>query len=302
MVFISGLINIETTLQIDGFPLHYNPVNYPFNRIHSTVSGVGMNLALALQTLGEEVVFLSLIGKDPQGKRVKDEFTIKGLTTTLLMEQLSDTPLSVILFDQEGRRQIHVDLKDIQEQKADPSVYLPILKRSTLAMLCNINFSRPLLSQAREQGIPIATDVHVLSDIHDPYNQDFLRLADIVFLSNENIRGQEQDFARALMGTYNMSVLVIGMGRDGALLMEQSRSDLIHMPSLYTRPVVNTVGAGDALFSSFNYFYARNRDAEDSLRKAMAFASWKIGSRGAAEGFPSLEKMESILEQCRELK
>ncbi|MEJ5187785.1 MAG: hypothetical protein WHT84_01085 [Breznakiellaceae bacterium] len=36
-VLVSGLVNIETTLQIDAFPLEYEPVRYPFWGIQSTV-------------------------------------------------------------------------------------------------------------------------------------------------------------------------------------------------------------------------------------------------------------------------
>lgn len=29
-VFVSGLVNIESTLKIEGFPLPYYPIDYPF--------------------------------------------------------------------------------------------------------------------------------------------------------------------------------------------------------------------------------------------------------------------------------
>ena len=54
-ILVSGLINIETTLKIDQFPLNYFPVTYPFHGIQSTVSGVGFNLAKALIILGNQV-------------------------------------------------------------------------------------------------------------------------------------------------------------------------------------------------------------------------------------------------------
>ena len=65
---VAGLINIETTLQIEGFPLQYNPVNFPFFGVNSSVSGVGYNLAKALTVLGNEIQFLSIVGDDPAGR------------------------------------------------------------------------------------------------------------------------------------------------------------------------------------------------------------------------------------------
>ena len=35
-ILVSGLINIETTLRVDSFPLTYEPVRYPFFGINST--------------------------------------------------------------------------------------------------------------------------------------------------------------------------------------------------------------------------------------------------------------------------
>ena len=52
-----------------------------------------------------------------------------------------------------------------------------------------------------------------------------------------------------------------------------------------TRPVVNTIGAGDALFSAFLHGYARSRDPYHALKMAIVFASYKIGAASAAEGF-----------------
>lgn len=60
-----------------------------------------------------------------------------------------------------------------------------------MALLCNINFSRPLLAEARRHGIPIACDVHVLWDVHDDYNRDFMRQADILFCSDEGLNGRQ---------------------------------------------------------------------------------------------------------------
>jgi ribokinase len=42
-ILVSGLINIETTLKVDSFPIEYSPVRYPFFGVNSAVSGVGYN-------------------------------------------------------------------------------------------------------------------------------------------------------------------------------------------------------------------------------------------------------------------
>jgi sugar/nucleoside kinase (ribokinase family) len=63
-ILVAGLINVETTVQIAGFPIEYNPQNFPFFGLHTAVSGVGFNVAAACRALGHQVLLLSLIGSD----------------------------------------------------------------------------------------------------------------------------------------------------------------------------------------------------------------------------------------------
>ena len=69
-ILVSGLINIETTVLVEGFPIEYSPVRYPFFGVNTDVSGVGYNVAKALTVLGSSVSFVSLTGKDLLGKMV----------------------------------------------------------------------------------------------------------------------------------------------------------------------------------------------------------------------------------------
>ena len=88
-----------------------------------------------------------------------------------------------MLYDPDGRRQIYCDLKDIQEQSLPPASVG--LDNCAIAAICNINFNRALIKAAKAKGAVTATDVHVLSDIEDDYNRDFMENADILFLSDE---------------------------------------------------------------------------------------------------------------------
>lgn len=293
-LFISGLTNIETTLAIAGFPLSYAPVHYPFHGIHSSVSGVAVNLALALQALGHDIALHSLIGPDLAGAQVKQSLQQSGLALDGLHPGLSATPQSVILYDPDGKRQIHVDLKECQE-RALPDSALASLRHSDMALLCNINFSRPLLAEARRHGIPIACDVHVLWDVHDDYNRDFMRQADILFCSDEGLNGRQPgDLLRELADYYGNALLVMGCGQHGALLYDATRRQYHHAPARAPRGVRNTIGAGDALFSAFIDGWLRHRDARRALDDAVWFAGWKVGAVGAAEGFPERAQWQQL--------
>jgi len=284
-ILVSGLINIETTLRVDAFPIGYTQVRYPFFGVNSMVSGVGYNVAKALTVLGDSVRFLSLVGRDMAGRLVAEALRQDGLSGDHIVAGLERAPQSVILYDASGRRQINVDLKDIQEQTYPGELFEQALAGCDAAALCNINFSRPMLARVRQAGCLIATDVHAISDLDDAYNADFMRAAAVVFLSDERLPGAPEPWVKQLLVRYGSEVVVVGLGAQGALLAVKRDNFLERFPAVATRPVVNTIGAGDALFSCFLHTYAKTRDPYASLHKALAFASYKIGAVGAADGF-----------------
>lgn len=295
-ILVCGLVNMETTASVDSFPIEYRPVDYRFFGVTSNPAGVGFNISLAFKTLGDEVSLCSFTGDDCAGALVRKSLGDNGISSDFILNKNKSTAQSVILYDKEGRRNIICDLADNQELSYDEEVFAKALEDTDIACMCNINYSAKLLDVVKEKGVTIATDVHCLSDIYDEYNARFMRKADILFLSNENFIGKEQEFVTALTSVYSPSVVVVGMGSKGALLFEREDNTFTLVPSVYTRKVVNTVGAGDSLFASFVHFYVKTRNVLDALQKAVYFASYKIGVNGAGKGFLSEAELLSLME------
>ncbi len=282
-IFVCGLVNLETDCAVDGFPISYSPVDYNFYGIRSVASGVGLNVSLALSTLSDEVTLMSYAANDAAGAVIRE--AVRSIARPVLLP-CAQTPQSCVLFDHSGARRVYTDLKDMQERALLEEDFRPYADADAY-VICNINFARPLLTPACATGRPVFTDVHCLSDVHDPYNADFMRAADVLFMSNEHIRGTEEYFVRAISATYPPSVIVVGMGADGALLYERKDDRFTHIPAMHLSRVVNTVGAGDALFSAFTHFFLKGEPPARALTLATAFASVKIGCSGASNGFLS---------------
>lgn len=295
-IFISGLLNIETTVKVKKFPIDYFPIDYPFFGVNSAVSGVGYNLTRAFKTLGDDVKLCSFIGDDNEAEIILNTLKKNDIPTDGIIKTLKNTPTSVVLYDESGKRQIYCDLKDIQEQNLyfDKGIKTTVDK-CDIAVLCNINFNRELIKNAKNLDTLIATDVHVLSDIDDEYNKDFMENSDILFLSDENLPFAHEEFIKRLEDRYHNRIIVIGMGAKGAMLLERDSGKIHKLEAYKNDNVVNTVGAGDALFSSFLHFYAKGESALNSLKKAQIFASIKIGYNGASKGFSTEEEIEKAI-------
>lgn len=291
-ILVSGLVNTETTTRVQKFPIDYYPIDYPFFGVRTAVSGVAYNIALAMTTLGDEVKLLSMTGRDFSAAYIKGELESKGIGADHVLPKLEETPNSVVLYDETGRRQIYCDLKDIQQTAYDFSSEM--LVDADIVVACNINFNRPLLQLAKAMGKTIATDVHVLGDVHDDYNRDFMAAADILFLSDEAAGDDPYGLITALEETYHIPIIVMGRGSKGALMYLREENRFCEMPAACIGDVVNTVGAGDALFSAFLHFYAKGLHPVDSLMRAQIFAAAKIRVSGAAQGFVTEQEVEQF--------
>lgn len=282
-IAVAGLYTLETNLRIEGFPLPYYPVTYPFHGITQAHAGVGLNVGVALTGLGHDVRLATLIGQDEPGDNLLAALPRFGLGGGHVARIASATSQSVILVAPDGNRQIHCDLKDLQENHYPQEKIDGLLTDAALAVVCNINFARPLIAAARERGIPIATDVHALSDFDDAYNRDFMVAAEILFLSHERLPCEPQEAITALRARFDPRILVVGLGANGALLSERG-ADTVHVPAIAPHGVVNTIGAGDALFSAFIDQTLRGTRAPLALRNAALFAGTKISQSGATCG------------------
>lgn len=286
MITVAGLTNVEINLKVDSFPIEYQPVSYPSFGVDASTGGVGFNIAKALTTLGSDVSFLTLGCPDATSRIVNADIESMHLKECHKIDNLRETPQSVNIYDKSGRRSIYCDLKDIQESPFDISIATDSIRRSDAAVLCNINFARPMLRVALETNVPVITDVHVLSNPQDEYDMDFFRAASVLFLSDEGISGSKQDFIHTLAHLYsNIGVIVIGMGAEGAMLYERATDRITLLPAAKPAKVVNTIGAGDALLSAFTHFHVKGRPAVEALSLAQKFAAIKIGVSGAANGF-----------------
>lgn len=293
-IFVSGLINVEHSLKVDSFPINYSPIEYPFFGVNSTVSGVGYNLTKALITLGSEVDLFSIVGNDNNGTLIKTALRKEGLNvkhiTTIEDEQ---TPESVVIFDKDGNRKIYCDLKNIQNLSMNPD--LIDFDEYSFAIITNINFNRSLLPIFKQHGVKIVTDVHVLTDIDDPYNLEFMKYADFLFLSNEGCKGRELSFIEDIHHKYRNELIIMGCGDEGAIGYYGEDSYVFMEKAVAPQGVVNTVGAGDALLSAFVHFWKNGYSDSQALKTAVTFAGLKISASGGSNGFVDEETLKKYL-------
>ena len=98
------------------------------------------------------------------------------------------------------------------------------------------------------------------------------------------------EIAKAL--SKNTDIIILGQGSKGLILFDRHRDINVHYDTVKTNEVVNTTGAGNALFACFLHYYQETGDSTLAIKNAMLFASYKIGYMGTSNGFMTTDQLE----------
>lgn len=287
---ILGTAGLQVNIPIGSFPLDYQSIIFMDDKVSTDVAGAAYSHCLVLGKLGDDTTFLTGIGNDEHAYVI--EKAIKDSKATCIIERLDkESMVSVILYDENGRRMILREGRMNHLYRMNPKVYEDLESDYDVAMFSMSGFSRDLLTVLKEKGIPIACDIQTISNLTNEYGKDFMDYSDIIFFSNDNFEGNERDLIRDLYKKYQYKIICVGMGAEGCMLCVDG--EVKHYPAIPTE-VVNTVGAGDSLFASFVHCYYNGDDPAVAIKKAQIFAAEKIRHKTASKGFIDNEKLEQI--------
>ncbi len=165
-MIVAGVVNVQQTIPVDGFPVAYAPVRYVSHGLRLEVSGVGCNVARALSGLGRLVRLATVVGRDAAGVLARDALERAGLAGAGIVED-EHTAQSAVLVDPAGRRQISTDIKGLPTFHYPPAVFARLLTGAQAAAISTIGFARALLPVADEAGVPIAVDLQATPGLED---------------------------------------------------------------------------------------------------------------------------------------
>jgi ribokinase len=291
---VAGFVQFETIVKVDELPLPYKGFKSIPDIINSDVGGAGFNEAMALKWLGNDVDFMSMVARNMSRRQIEAQLMRNDvrMSTEFVLPMLDGMPTTVILYSKDGQKQIFEDVKDIRSKEYDLEIAEQRIQDKDMVLISSCNFCRPLIGLAQKYNKPLAVNMRSMKAEKIAYKEDFLEGADIIYISDDDIETQPYELLKSCSSKYKAKIIIMGLGNKGAILYTKEDGSFIEYKPVKTNEIVNTVGAGNALFSSFLHYYLKTGNPKEAIKNALLFASYKIGFVGTSNGFMTEEQIE----------
>ena len=256
----------------------------------AVLGGAPFNVAWHLQGFGRDPLFISRVGDDPLGHRVKDAMHNHGMDASGLQLD-SPHPTGKVTITMSGKNHSFEIIPDQAYDYIDQGA-LPPLPDSTLFYHGSLAARSPVSAQTlaflntRYAGKRLV-DVNLRSPWWQ--QQQVLELVDGAWLAKLNdeelqllVPDADDDASRIqqLINNAGLQLLLVTRGAAGAELLTATGDSFRVAPDPVTG-VVDTVGAGDAMTSVLILAILQGWPWQQALERSQAFASAIVGQRGA---------------------
>lgn len=263
------------------------------------LGGAPFNVAWHLQGFGAGPHFISAVGADEEGARIRDGMAGWGMDTTGLQSDPAHPTgrVQVSLTEGEPSFEIVADCAYDYVRLTDELDGCGLLYHGTLALrqpvsaatlrglkawgpdlvFLDVNLRPPWWS--REETLALVTDADWVK-----LNRDELtRLLD----DEDPASGPLPDRAQHFLDRHQLTGLIVTLGGEGALGLVRDRApvEVAPQPAL---EVVDTVGAGDAFAAVIILGLVKGWPLATTMERAQSFAARIVGQRGATAADPSL--------------
>jgi sugar/nucleoside kinase (ribokinase family) len=276
-------------------------------RMLLTIGGCAANVAVDLIKMGVSAAVVGRVGGDVFGRVVADLLREQGADVSALkVSPAAETSQTMIVnVAGQDRRFIHTFGANGEFSAAD--IPLELLDRCRVLyvggylLMQNLRQEElvPVFEAARKKGVKTVLDVVT------PGPSDYLTRLDKllphvdVFLPNsleaELICGEKDPVHQAeFFHRLGVRTAVVTLGGEGAVLVEDG---LKLRAGVYSVPLVDASGGGDAFDAGYIYGLMRNLDAENCLRVASALGASCVRAIGTTPGVFTRSECDMFLQE-----
>ena len=256
----------------------------------AVLGGAPFNVAWHLQGFGLSPLFISRVGDDPLGHRVRDAMHHHGMDTSGLQLDSSHPTGKVTITLSDNSHSFEIMPEQAYDYIGQDA--LPPMPDTTLFYHGSLAARSPVSAQTLAfLSTRYASKRLVDVNLRSPWwqQQQVLEMIDkawLAKLNDEELRelvpdaDDDADRMQQLVKNAGLQFLLLTRGAAGAELLTAGGDSFRVAPDTVTG-VVDTVGAGDALTSVFILAVLQDWPSQQALERSQAFASAIVGRRGA---------------------
>ncbi|TCP95105.1 fructokinase [Cricetibacter osteomyelitidis] len=279
--------------------------------------GAPANVAVGVARLGSSSAFIGRVGLDPLGQFMQETLQAENVNTDFMILDPKQRTSTVIVGLTNGERSFTFMVNPSADQFLQVSD-LPDFQQGEWLHCCSIalinNPSREATFEAirriKAVGGYFSFDPNLRESLWTSFDEmktivnQAVALADVLKFSEEELTlltdtdTLEKAFEK-ITALYPNKLIIITMGKDGALYHLNGKKDLI-----VGKPVqpVDTTGAGDAFVGGLLTGLSQNTDWRETdtliqiIRQANACGALATTAKGAMAALPNKDQLEQYLE------
>lgn len=298
-ILVIGSSNTDLITNVQRFPVAGETISG--KAFMQAMGGKGANQAVAARRLGGNVMFVTCVGDDANGRNTLSYFKNEGLDISrALIVNDAPTGTAVILVNDEGENCIVVTPGANHELHPAHIVALEdeISKASMIVLQMEIPFET--VKKAIELGAKHRTPVLLnVAPAHD-IGIDLVKMIDILVVNEleiERVSGQsiavfgEQGVIDQLLAMGARTV-ILTLGKKGCIVKNNNLNS--YVPA-FEVDAVDTTAAGDTFCGALVARISKGKDIIDAARFATAASAICVTRMGAQPSIPREEEVTKFL-------
>src|SRR5262245_24178433 len=272
------------------------------------IGGAEANLSIALCRLGHSARFISRVGDDPFGQRMRATLAREGVdVSALTTDPAAQTGVFFREWLPDGARRVYYYRAGSAASRLGPSDLRPKLFAD--ARIVHLTGITPALSascaEAVARAIELAHEAGALVSFDPNYRAKLwkpeaaraallplLRQADIILMGHEDAAavlgtGDDELGAMQAAAALGPKIVVLKLAERGALALAEGAT--YPMLAVSVERMVDPVGAGDGFNAGFLAAWLRGDSLEDALRLGARIGAAAVATLGDYAGYPRLD-------------
>ena len=299
-ILIIGSSNIDYMVNMDRFPVAGETLE-AYNFMQS-MGGKGANQAISAFRLGGDVLFVTSLGKDINGKNALDYYKREGLE--VLPTLVDDTPTgsAMIWVNSSGENCIVINAgsnkKLTPEVIQDADIDSAIKNSDIILLQMEIPYStvKKICNKAASLNKTVILNVAPATELDPEIIQtiDFLIVNTVEAEMISGIKYDSNNIAPIMdkLLSLGAKTVILTLGKEGSVI--KNNEIYKHIPAFEVK-AIDTTGAGDTFCGAFAAELSKGHNWEKALEFATAASAICVTKMGAQLSIPTEEEVINFM-------